>query len=164
MSKPILTQSRLRELFDYNPETGVFTRRISKGSRAWAGKTSGNVSTSGDVQLFIDGKLRAAHRMAWLYVYGILPTHCIDHINGSRADNRIVNLRDVTFAENCQNKRASRSDSTTGLIGVSPHGSSWRARIQIGSTRKNLGTFATAHLAYAAYLTAKRQLHTTCTI
>jgi len=164
VSKPILTQSRLRELFDYDPETGVFTRKISNGKRLRTGKLSGHVSTSGHLQLFIDGKLHAAHRMAWLYVHGVLPTHCIDHINGNRADNRIVNLRDVTLAENCQNKRFARSDSTTGLIGVTPHGSSWRARIQIGSTRKNLGTFATAHLAYAAYLTAKRQFHTTCTI
>jgi hypothetical protein len=51
----------------------------------------------------IDGKLYGAARLAWLYVHGEWPKNQIDHINRLRDDNRLVNLRDVTHTENCNN-------------------------------------------------------------
>lgn len=53
----------------------------------------------------------AAHRVAWVLMTGKQPD-VIDHINRVRHDNRWENLRDVTHAENMQNKRR------IGRIGV----------------------------------------------
>ena len=39
-----------------------------------------------------------------MYVYGTFPENTIDHINRIKTDNRLVNLRDVTVAENNRNK------------------------------------------------------------
>lgn len=166
MSTPILTQSRLRELLDYDQKTGVFTRLTKTGPRWLPGQPAQmRVSTNGYHQVFIEGKRYAAHRLVWLYTYGAWPVSYLDHINGRRADNRINNLREVTPSENSQNRRSSRHDSTSGLLGVSPRpDGSWRARINVGPTRVSLGNFPTAQLAHAAYLTAKRTYHSTCTI
>jgi hypothetical protein len=41
--------------------------------------------------------------MAWALVYGRFPRQ-IDHINGIKNDNRLVNLREVTTSENDQNR------------------------------------------------------------
>ena len=52
------------------------------------------------------GKHRHAidlHCMAWALVYGRFPRQ-IDHLNGIKTDNRLVNLREVTTSENDQNR------------------------------------------------------------
>ena len=43
------------------------------------------------------------HCMAWALVYGRFPRQ-IDHLNGIKTDNRLVNLREVTTSENDQNR------------------------------------------------------------
>jgi len=67
----------------------------------------------------------------------------VDHINGVRNDNRIVNIRVVSKKENAKNKRL-RSNNKTGLHGVSwiPTLGKWRARINMGNKQsKSLGCF-----------------------
>lgn len=56
------------------------------------------------------------HRVVWLIVHGTYPKYTIDHINGIRTDNRIDNLRDVTFKCNCQNRHV--RNTKTGFIGI----------------------------------------------
>jgi hypothetical protein len=161
----MITQARLKELFDYDPKTGNFIWRVSRGSRARIGAVTGKASTNGRLQLFVDGQLHQLHRAAWVYMTGSQPEGQIDHINGIRDDNRFSNLRDVTPSENCQNKRTARADSSSGLIGVSPRvDGTWRARIVINGKRISLGSFITAAAAHTAYLESKRQHHPTCTI
>ncbi|MGL9722094.1 HNH endonuclease signature motif containing protein [Symbiopectobacterium sp.] len=46
-----------------------------------------------------------AHRLAWIYVYGVEPDGEIDHINGIRSDNRICNFRIVDDKQNARNRR-----------------------------------------------------------
>ena len=43
------------------------------------------------------------HHIAWALVFGRFPRQ-IDHINGIKTDNRLVNLREVTTSENDQNR------------------------------------------------------------
>jgi hypothetical protein len=112
----------------------------------------------------VDGHKYPAHRLAWLIAHGVWPDGQIDHINGNRADNRLENLRDVPRAINAQNQRRAPKNSASGFLGVSRHNNRWRARITIDKRTVRLGTFDTPHQAYAAYLSAKRQLHDGCTI
>ena len=58
-----------------------------------------------------DNRKVKAHRLAWFYVHEQWPTHSIDHINGDALDNRIVNLRSVTNAENRKNSKRKNETS-----------------------------------------------------
>jgi len=155
----MLTQERLKEVLDYNPETGVFVWRVSKGP-CKAGSVAGNAHITGYVLIAIDGKKHRAHRLAWLYVHGVWPDKDIDHINRIRTDNRIANLRDVSKSENQWNSSA-RCDNTSGYLGVCWHKqrSKWHAQIRVCEKRLHLGYFNTLEAANAAYMAAKEKLH-----
>ncbi len=83
-----------------------------------------------------------AHRIIWLLHTGDWPVMHLDHINGKRSDNRVVNLRAVTRTENMMNQRI-RSDNVSGVIGVcwDQARAKWMAFISTGHKRKNLGRF-----------------------
>src|SRR4051812_34139236 len=104
MTVNALTQQRLRELLDYCPETGVFTRRTKKGHER-SGDVAGYRDTHGYIKLSVDYKRYYAHRLAWLWITGVWPPQ-IDHINRDRADNRLENLRVATPAQNAANRVA----------------------------------------------------------
>ncbi len=160
-----VTAAFVRELFHYDPETGVFTRLVTRqGLGARAGDIAGTRKPSGYLSIWICGANHMAHRLAWLYVHGKWPAHEIDHIDGNRANNAIANLRDVTRSVNHENLRSARSDSAHGFLGVSPFFGKWKARITVNGKFQHLGTFSTPEEAHAAYLEAKRRLHVGCTI
>lgn len=165
--KKELTAERLREALHYDPETGVFTwRKCAKKSIA-PGSVAGAAESKGYWQIKLYQKVYAAHRLAWLYVYGDWPKHAIDHINGDPRDNRIENLRDVPEKVNSENKRKAFCTSKTGLLGVSPDvkwKGKWRARINVRGKPLLIGYFDDPEEAHQAYLAAKRKLHEGCTI
>ena len=154
------TTERLRELLNYDPETGHFIRRQSSGP-AKAGDVSGWMRQDGYIEISLCGRVYKAHRVAWLCVYGRWPAQVLDHINGDRSDNRIANLRECNSAENCQNKRIYRNN-TSGHTGVCWHhpNRAWVARISRDGRKRCLGYFKDKAEAVAAYLAAKAQLHT----
>tara|TARA_R110000787_G_scaffold105430_1_gene212847 strand:- start:31 stop:522 length:492 start_codon:yes stop_codon:yes gene_type:complete len=163
----MLTQERLKELFHYDPYTGVFTRLVRISRNTKVGDIAGRLRNSkGYHYIRLDGKFYYTHRLAWLYMIGEFPSGQIDHINGNKDDNRFTNLRDVSQSTNMQNLRKPRSGNTSGFLGVSWNQQScnWRAQIRICGKKKYLGGFPTAELAYEAYLTAKRLHHNGCTI
>lgn len=156
----MITQTRLKELLDYDPETGVFTWRVQTSNYIRIGDVAGMIDVHGYCVIGVDRKLYKAHRLAWVYTYSIIPDKMqIDHINGNTKDNRIDNLRCVTCVVNQQNQRKARCDNTSGFLGVHPYGKGWRARIMVNGKDKYLGTFPTPELAHEAYLKAKRELH-----
>lgn len=161
-----LTAELLRAVVDYDPETGVFRWKTAVGSRAKRGEVAGCVGKNGYVFMHVIGKHQYAHRLAWLYVYGVWPSGQIDHINGCRVDNRICNLRDVSHTANCENKRKALPNNKTGLLGVSWSAvmNKYLAAIVSGGVTHRLGYFDDKHEAHAAYVAAKRQLHQACTI
>lgn len=153
----MLTQSRLKEVMSFDPETGLFTWLVSRGNGN-AGSIAG-CNSNGYIAIKIDGKSHKAHRLAWLYVYGSFPKHELDHINHVKTDNRICNLRDVTHAQNKQNMRVARTDNKSGLIGAMFFQGRWQAKIMFDNKRRYLGTFATPEEAHSVYVEAKRNLH-----
>jgi hypothetical protein len=164
MAKADLTAERLRELLDYNPETGIFTWRQAPSNSIKAGSIAGSKNHDGYRRIKINLIDHAAHRLAWFYVHGVWPAHEIDHINGIRTDNRICNLRDVPRMDNMQNQRTAQRGAKSGFLGVYSNHGKWRAAIQVNKKTIALGNFATPEEAHQAYLEAKRRLHPTCTI
>lgn len=161
----ILTAPHVREVLDYNPETGTIIRRKSRAR--WQGKAAGMVDAYGYLVIKIGSRTYKAHRLAWLHFYGEWPAGMIDHINGDKADNRIANLRDVTNQVNVQNARKARSSNkSTGLLGAhwDEHSGCFLSRIGVNGKLVRLGRFDSQEAAHAAYLEAKRRLHAGCTI
>ena len=156
MDTPKLTQDRLRELVNYDPDTGLFTWRISRRKCRQGALAGANMPTGYRV-IRLDDVLHLAHRLAWLYVHGVWPTNQIDHINGNRADNRLCNLREATNAENAQNRRKTKGKS--GLMGVRQENSKWLAEIKFNYKVIRLGLFDTPEEAHQTYLAAKQALH-----
>lgn len=116
-----VTPAQLRQLFDYDPSTGVFTHltyRGRKGGRTEIGSIAGYVNPLGYRLIGIRGRGYMAHRLAWLYVYGRWPNRFIDHVNGKPDDNRIENLREADYKENGENRKLNRTN-TSGHRGVS---------------------------------------------
>jgi hypothetical protein len=162
-----LTVCRVRELLDYNMDTGVFRWRVFVGSKATAGSEAGRVDGHGYIRLSVDKvKDISAHRLAWFYVYGKWPDMHIDHINGVKTDNRISNLREADRSINMQNQRKANRDNPTGMLGVSwrEKYKHFRAVISIGKKQKHIGSFRTAEEAHAAYLAVKREIHKGCSL
>ena len=161
----MISQERLKALLDYDPLTGLFTRKVSH-NRWIAGSVAGFKNTDGYIDAGVDGNYYGTHRLAWLYVYGDSIEQEIDHINGDKCDNRICNLRPATKSINAQNKRAARVDSASKILGVSWHKAAkkWVAQIQVSGKKTHLGSFSEIDDAKDAYITAKRQLHIGCTI
>jgi hypothetical protein len=165
---PELSVERVRELLNYDPETGVFTWRVRRAGPAKAGSRAGSRNSNGYIKIAVDGQTYAAHRLAIFYTTGTWPAADVDHRNGARDDNRLDELRGGTRSFNMQNQRAARSNNSTGLLGVNRHGAGgnrFRARIRAPDGKLlSLGTFDTAEAAHAAYLDAKRRLHEGCTL
>lgn len=154
---------RLRELLDYNPDTGVFTWKVDRGN-ARAGATAGWLEENGYRRTIVFGKKVKMHRLAWAIAHGEWPEFDIDHVNGIRDDNRISNLRLATRAQNGQNLKRALSNSSHGFLGVKKNGNRWNASINIDRQYIYLGCFRTPELAHQEYLKAKRQIHKFCTI
>jgi hypothetical protein len=144
------TQEELKSLLSYDPETGEFTwavnrRKVRKGDKA------GCVCRStGYVRIVINYKPYSAHRLAWLYVYGIFPTSEIDHINRVRTDNKISNLRDVSRIENMNNIECKG-------YSYDAKRKKYEARYRHNQKLKFLGRYITAEEARQAYEREKRK-------
>lgn len=156
-----LTAEHVRNLLDYDPETGIFTWRVSTNSNgAKAGQRAGCRKPHGYRYVGVSGAEYSEHRLVWLYVYGRWPTEQVDHRNGVRDDNRIANLRECTCAENRQNV-GMKGDNTSGHQGVrwDADRERWFAYITVGGRMRNLGRFGELEEAIAARAKAKRELH-----
>jgi len=165
----LLTAERLREILDYDPETGIFIWREGV-KRHTAGTRAGYPGFWGYWRVGIGGKAYRLCRLAWLYMTGEWPKEEIDHINAKRNDDRFVNLREASRAMNAQNLRKPHRDNTHGLTGVMRFKKNWStiekwtSQIMAKGKRYHLGVFDTPEEAHQAYLKAKRELHEGCTI
>ena len=159
MASNILTQARLKELLQYDPNTGGFTWRVNR-PRVKAGCNAGTLDSKQYRRISIDAKVYLAHRLAWLYMYGEWPATELDHINRNRNDNRIGNLRLADRSINTQNCNQ-RVDNVSGHRGVGWHKLSqrWRARISVRNKVVNLGSFHTFDEAVQAYKAYADQHH-----
>ncbi len=122
-----LPQDFLLSIFDYNPETGVLTRKkrpiehfsskrtFDMYNNKHAGKIVKQINDQGYVIAIINGKQYRAHRVIWIMQNGPLDDKYIDHLNGNRSDNRIENLRACTHQENQRNLHKNKIGLPVGV-------------------------------------------------
>jgi hypothetical protein len=91
-----LTAERLREVLDYNPETGVFTWKVRTSIRVVAGKVAGSVGKRGYLIIGVGGRNYYAHRLAWLHMTGEWPIAVPVHLarDGTRRQVRSAGRQD----------------------------------------------------------------------
>jgi hypothetical protein len=146
-----------KELFDYNPDTGVLTWKVRPSKSTKAGNVAGSMDGKGYRSVQFKGKNYKVHRIAWILTFGAWPEHQIDHINGIPDDNRLVNLREATQGENNQNTKAR---SNTGVTGITLLNTGYyQAHLTVNGKRvldTNLKNFDDA---VAAMTSAKREHH-----
>lgn len=132
----MLTANRARDIFEYNPETGIFIKKIESIE-------VGSITEYGYMRISVDGKHYLLHRIAWLIMTGDWPTDQIDHINGNRSDNRWINLRQADNKENSRNQSL-RSTNKSGVVGVNwiQKLNKWRAQITVDGKPIHLGVFS----------------------
>jgi hypothetical protein len=142
-SKNDLTQKRLKQVIDYNSNTGIFTRRNT-------GKICSYKTDRDYITISIDSKRYPAHILAFLYMTGSMPK-TVDHKDRNRSNNKWNNLREATTSENSANSKK-RKDNSSGYKGVRKKNDThrkkpWQARL----INKHLGYFNTPEEAAIAY-------------
>lgn len=138
-NRQLITQSELKTLLHYCPETGLFTWLVSAGG-ARISSTAGTLCNDGYVQIQIAGIQYRAHRLAFLYMEGEFPPVIVDHMNRITDDNRWDNLRHSTHAENQQNRK-----NNAKCLGVSwdKSNNKWQAKAPMINGRvKHIGIFS----------------------
>ena len=156
MNTQPITAEEIRELMDYDPETGICRWKVRRGSSNIGGEV-GHITSEGYRATKINRKFYKVHNLIWLYVYGKFPDGVIDHKNRIRDDNTLENLRDVTRAANNQNAKPKKNK--TGFFGVALKGEKFTAAIRILKKTIYLGIFNTPEEAHAAYIEAKLKYH-----
>ncbi len=113
----MITQELLHELFYYDEETGLLTRKIANSNYVKVGDIVGTKTKGGYLRTRVNGKDYLVHRLIWLFVHGTFPKIHIDHINHNGIDNRLCNLREADDAINGRN-RSLKNTNTSGINGV----------------------------------------------
>lgn len=139
----VVKKEFLEKLLKYDPETGVFTWRVSPARNVKAGRVAGGL-VEGYRKIGIDGKSYAAHRLAFVLM-GEEPPLFVDHLNGVRSDNRWKNLAPSNPMENGMNRRlnANNSSGCTGVYWVESR-EVWHSQIKVNTK--------TIHLAFTGDL------------
>lgn len=157
MAAKILPIETLQRLFRYESETGnVYW--IAEGKGRIKKKSAGTVVKAGYIGIMIDGKRHYAHRIAWALHHGKHPMDQLDHINGIKTDNRIVNLREATNLQNGKNLSLNKNNKT-GYSGIYFKANAWTAYIKVNYTNLYLGRFAKKEDAVAARLKAEHKFY-----
>lgn len=155
----MVTIERLREVLDYNPNTGVFRWKTKVNLGVKPGAKAGWYNR-GYVLIAFDNCKYRAHRLAWFYVHGKWPEKDLDHINRIKDDNRITNLREATTAQNNRNfGLTKRNQSGSKGVYFRKDRGTWRARVKLNRKYHCAGCYKTKEEAVAAYNVLAKQLH-----
>jgi hypothetical protein len=93
-----ITSTQLKQLLDYDPETGVFTwKQPGEFHKSKKGKQAGFVGGKKPEHLYrrigVAGRIYMASHLAWLWVHRYLPDCEVLHGEKGSQNDSIANLR-----------------------------------------------------------------------
>jgi len=142
----------LRRVFSYDPVTGalIWRDKIATRSQVVLGAVAGHIR-DGRCSIKIRDTPYLRSRLVWKFVHGVDPGPLLDHVDRDTTNDRVENLREITFAENALN--SVRRTSRTGLRGAYHAHESCAFYSQIISSGicEYLGAYPTALQAHEAY-------------
>ena len=149
--KPLPPLEELQNLFEYNPETGLFINKLQRSTRALKGAVAGTRLQDGYTALRVNGRGLRASRVAWYFMTGQDPLDAqVDHIDRVRHHDWWSNLRLSTSKQNHGNLLAK---------GFFFYRGKYRALMQVDGSKRYLGDFDTPEKARAAYKKAHIELY-----
>ena len=137
-----LTHERVRQLFHYNPQTGVLKWKVSPRANVKVDQHAGSVDGNGRLMVQVDYTSYHSGRLIWFWMMGVWPVGMVDHKDRNPLNNRWSNLREVTQRVNAQN-RSLNSNNKSGVRGVYWNNQMHKWHAQIAKDRKkiHLGLF-----------------------
>lgn len=153
----MLTQSRLKEVLEYKPNTGEWIWIKPLANRTPLGSVAGSINREGYRTIVIDKKRYQSSRLACLYMTGNWPSEEMDHIDRNRTNDSWSNLRQASRTENAVNRNTFKNN-TSGSKGVYWYDRTkmWMASIGVDSKLIHLGYFHTKEEAVKARLFAEK--------
>lgn len=169
--KALPPQGVLRQLLDYNPDTGTLTwkprtpdmfadgrnspeHRCAMFNRKFAGQEAfTHVNSKGYRVGSVFQEIFVAHRIIWKLQTGSDPAEQIDHINGVKDDNRWANLREAEGWQNRGNVGKLSGPRHSRFRGVcrNTKTGAFTAAIRVNGKINHLGSFKTEEEAGRAY-------------
>lgn len=153
------SKDELNKIFEYRDGELYYKKKTHKNmADALMNKPVGYISPSGYKQVFVGRKFRGVHRYIFAMHYGYYPK-CIDHIDGNKVNNKIENLRDVTFRQNCLNRK--KKSNHIGAKGVVWHSrdKKWSVNMFVDGKRKYFGYYKDFELAELVAIEARNKFH-----
>jgi hypothetical protein len=145
----------IRDLIQYNPDTGSFKWIMPVGNRH-VGSPAGSYNKRGYLKINVHGVTYQATHLAWFLTYGEWPQGIIDHIDRNPSNNKLSNLRDIPHRLNTLNRRG---NSKTGLpkgVYKNRHGS-YNVMVWLLGRLKYIGRFKTLEEATMVAEAAQRK-------
>lgn len=146
-----------RSALDYNHDTGKFTWK-SQPPYGWVklGDEAGHECKSGYINIGLGGKVYLAHRLAHLMYYGYMPV-VVEHINGEKSDNRIINLKAADYSKVRKKEQINNRSGHRG-VWYDEKRRHYQVYIQYKGRRKTLGRVREYEDAVRMRLDAENQL------
>ena len=147
-----LTQEFLKECLHYNELLGHFIWKVrplyhfknkhgqNYFNARFAGEVAGGLDEKGYVRVRISDFRFKVHRLVFLYLFGEVPEY-VDHINGIKDDNRLLNLRGASNKDNCRNIQVKPMTNIQERYGK------FRVKMSLGSGDIYFGTHESLELA-----------------
>jgi hypothetical protein len=158
MKKP--SYEKIAKILDYNPKTGKFFRKLNTSPNGRIGEVKGYITGRKYRKTSVGGIQFYDHQLAWLLFYLKWPETQIDHINGNRQDNRILNLREVTVSQNALNRSYQANSKTKHkCVHWKPDKKKYRVKIGICGKYHHIGYFKSLDEAIGARDKAIKKLH-----
>jgi len=157
-----ITYEEIKDLIEYDPNTGLLQWKIRKRGRCKKGWFTGTILISKDGKKYyriqVEHKKYLVSRVAYLLMMKEWPRDEIDHKNGDSLDNSWNNLRAAIPSQNSKNKNVYRNN-ILGVKGVCKYRNKYKAQIMIGGAVQYLGLYNTVEEASYVYETAAKAYH-----